>query len=239
MRAQFGAAVPRASIAAVLPANLDKAAAAIAPGGLISIFGSNLAKLPADLSGWTGQQLPIALNGVKVTVGGMRAPLVYVSPNQINAQAPVELAAGVQTVMVDNGAGPSAAFSVNVARDGAGDLLFSRGGGAEEREFHAALRRQSGARRRRAAGLRHWSRPDHAGDPHGSAFRQATPWRAPRRSPPPSAASRRPSSTRSRRPGFAGLYQVAVTVPAGVTGNVALQIAAGTAASNSVTIPVQ
>jgi uncharacterized protein (TIGR03437 family) len=40
-------------------------------------------------------------------------------------------------------------------------------------------------------------------------------------------------------PGFAGLYQVAVTVPAGVTGSVALQITAGTAASNSVTIAVQ
>ena len=40
-------------------------------------------------------------------------------------------------------------------------------------------------------------------------------------------------------PGFAGLYQVAVTVPAGVTGNVALVITGGAAASNSVTIAVQ
>jgi uncharacterized protein (TIGR03437 family) len=40
-------------------------------------------------------------------------------------------------------------------------------------------------------------------------------------------------------PGFAGLYQVAVTVPSGVTGNVPLVIIAGAATSNSVTIAVQ
>lgn len=40
-------------------------------------------------------------------------------------------------------------------------------------------------------------------------------------------------------PGFAGLYQVAFTVPAGVTGSVALQFSIGGATSNSVTIPVQ
>jgi uncharacterized protein (TIGR03437 family) len=40
-------------------------------------------------------------------------------------------------------------------------------------------------------------------------------------------------------PCFAGLYQIAVTVPAGVTGSVPLQLAVGGANSNSVTIPVQ
>jgi uncharacterized protein (TIGR03437 family) len=40
-------------------------------------------------------------------------------------------------------------------------------------------------------------------------------------------------------PQFAGLYQVAVTVPAGVTGSVPLAIQQGAAVSNSVNIPVQ
>jgi uncharacterized protein (TIGR03437 family) len=40
-------------------------------------------------------------------------------------------------------------------------------------------------------------------------------------------------------PGFTGLYQVAVTVPTGVTGQVPLQLQMGAATSNTVTIPVQ
>ena len=41
-------------------------------------------------------------------------------------------------------------------------------------------------------------------------------------------------------PGFAGLYQVAVRVPAGVAaGNAALVLRSGQAVSNSVTIAVQ
>jgi uncharacterized protein (TIGR03437 family) len=40
-------------------------------------------------------------------------------------------------------------------------------------------------------------------------------------------------------PGFTGLYQVAMTVPAGVSGTVSLQLQMGGAASNVVNIPVQ
>ena len=40
-------------------------------------------------------------------------------------------------------------------------------------------------------------------------------------------------------PGFAGLYQVAVTIPAGVTGNAAIQLTQNSVRSNSVEIPVQ
>src|SRR5262249_49141016 len=107
-RAQLGpriSAVPVA--AAVLAASLDKNATTIAPGGLISIFGSNLVKVATDLSGWAGQTLPTSLNGTRVTIGGRPAPLLYVGPGQINAQAPFELASGNQQLIVDNGNGPS------------------------------------------------------------------------------------------------------------------------------------
>ena len=238
VRAQFGGAVGRASIAAVIPANLDKTAAAIAPGGLISIFGANLAKLPAGLGGWTGRQLPLALNGAKVTVGGIPAPLVYVSPNQINAQAPLELTAGVQTVTVDNGSGVSAAFSVNVAPmapaiffypvpailKNANYSLISAANPARAGDvllvYATGLGKTTPASRTGAL-----SAPD--------AFAQTAPVTA--------AIGGKPATVvySIASPGFAGLYQVAVTVPAGVTGNVALVILAGAAASNSVTIPVQ
>ena len=40
-------------------------------------------------------------------------------------------------------------------------------------------------------------------------------------------------------PGYAGLYQTAVTIPSGVSGNVQLVLKAGTASSNAVNLAVQ
>jgi uncharacterized protein (TIGR03437 family) len=62
-------------------------AAALAPGGLVSILGSNLsdgtATAPAGV-----ESLPTTLGGVQVYFNGVLAPLMYVSPNQINSQVP-------------------------------------------------------------------------------------------------------------------------------------------------------
>ena len=238
VRAQFGSAVPRAVVAAVIPANLDKAATSIAPGGLISIFGANLAKLPADLTGWSGRQLPLALNGAKVTIGGIRAPLVYVSPNQIKAQAPVELAAGVQTVVVDNGSGGSTAYSVNVTPVAPAIFFFPVAAVLKNANFTLVSA----------------ANPARAGDVlliYATGLGQTTPAFATGALSPPDAFAQTapvgatiggklaPVVYSIASPGFAGLYQVAVTVPAGVTGSVALQLTAGRASSNAVTIPVQ
>jgi uncharacterized protein (TIGR03437 family) len=58
--------------------------ASVAPGTLVSFFGTNLSDqtASADLSG----QLPLSLGGVQVYFNGVQAPLLYVSPTQINAQ---------------------------------------------------------------------------------------------------------------------------------------------------------
>jgi hypothetical protein len=64
-------------------------AAKIAPGTVVSIVGDNLADdivlAPQD------QNWPHELGGVQVYFDGIRAPLQYVSPTQINAQIPYEL----------------------------------------------------------------------------------------------------------------------------------------------------
>jgi uncharacterized protein (TIGR03437 family) len=70
---------------------------AVAPGSLISIFGSNLAQAIASASAFP---LPISLADTAVSINGVRAPLLYVSPTQINAQVPFEVQAGDATVVV-------------------------------------------------------------------------------------------------------------------------------------------
>jgi uncharacterized protein (TIGR03437 family) len=64
---------------------------AVAPGGILTIFGGNLA--PA-VAGTPGTPLPTMLTGTTVTIAGVPAPLYYVSPTQLNVQVPYEVQAG-------------------------------------------------------------------------------------------------------------------------------------------------
>jgi uncharacterized protein (TIGR03437 family) len=68
-------------------------------GSLFSIFGT-------DLSTNDGQDvttnLPYSLANASVTVNGEAVPLSYVSPTQINAQMPLDVAPGYATVIVTN-----------------------------------------------------------------------------------------------------------------------------------------
>ena len=65
-------------------------AAKIAPGTLISILGDNFTTQEA-IAPDEGDTLPKTLGGVQVYIDGLRAPLLYVSPKQINAQMPFEI----------------------------------------------------------------------------------------------------------------------------------------------------
>jgi uncharacterized protein (TIGR03437 family) len=65
----------------------------VAAGTLISINGANLSDVTAVAPGATqAAQLPFSLGGVEIYFDGDRGPLLMVSPNQVNAQVPWELA---------------------------------------------------------------------------------------------------------------------------------------------------
>ena len=61
----------------------------VAPGSLVSSFGSSLASMTLS---YTNTPLPTSLGGINVLVNGIVAPLTYVSPTQVNFQVPWELA---------------------------------------------------------------------------------------------------------------------------------------------------
>ena len=83
-----GAQIQAATSGATLTGGQD--AAKIAPGTLITFLGDNLADgiaaAPLNVD-----ELPKKLAGVEVYVDGRRAPLMYVSPTQINSQMPFEV----------------------------------------------------------------------------------------------------------------------------------------------------
>jgi uncharacterized protein (TIGR03437 family) len=77
--------------AAVAPPKIDQVVNAadfskpIAPGGLITVFGSNLSPIS---QGSTGGSLTNALADSCLQVNGLGVPVLFVSPTQINAQLP-------------------------------------------------------------------------------------------------------------------------------------------------------
>jgi uncharacterized protein (TIGR03437 family) len=118
---------------------------AVAPNSLASLYGANLAPGIAQA---TAQPLPLALGPVTLSVtdaagAGRAAPLLYVSPDQINFVVPDGTAAGLATVVVSgqtftaavqpvaptlfsmNGAGSGVAAATAIAVQAANPLLQS------------------------------------------------------------------------------------------------------------------
>jgi len=89
----------------------------LAPGSLISIYGTNLA---AGTGSAAGFPLPTLLNGASVTINGVAAPLIFASPLQLNLQLPFETKVGTATLTVQSGTvkSPPATFTVAAAAPG-------------------------------------------------------------------------------------------------------------------------
>ncbi len=90
---------------------------AVAPGSIISIFGSGLATEYV-----TGPNAPLAqtIGNVTARVGTRLLPLLFVSPEQVNAFLPSDLADGEYSLAVRNGAQPEISGKFNVVRHAPG-----------------------------------------------------------------------------------------------------------------------
>ena len=77
----------------------------IQAGEWISIYGTNLANESAQ---WNGD-FPTSLGGTSVTINGKPAYLLFVSPGQINLQAPDDSATGTVPVVVQTASGSATA----------------------------------------------------------------------------------------------------------------------------------
>ena len=111
-------------------------AATIQPGSWLSIFGTNLATTTAT---WNND-FPTTLGGTSVKINGKSAYLWYVSPTQINLQAPDDTTTGPASVVVTTSSGSvtstatlgqfGPSFSVLDGKHVAGIILRTDGSGA-------------------------------------------------------------------------------------------------------------
>jgi uncharacterized protein (TIGR03437 family) len=211
-----------------------------APGSIISIFGSGLGGATQAAA---SLPLPASLFDVSVTVNGVVAPLFFISDQQINAQVPFGLPPGVATLEVRRSSGTAKA-AISVTEVSPGIFATNSQGGGPGAVFHAdTFQAVSDTAPARAGefisilctGLGELTEPMIAG---------AEPPQ-----PPPETVLR-PAvfvgglqavvAYSGAAPGFPGVYQLNVQLPANVTaGTQPLRIEAGGIASNTVTIFVQ
>ena len=226
------------TIDSVVSGNSDKSRTTVAPGGLMTIFGKNLAKVKTNLDGWQGKSIPGQLNAVAVFIGGQQARLLYVSPTQINAEVPVETPTGTQVLAVNNGNSGSLGFNVTVAATSPA-IFFN---GNEGIIVKAADRSLIGA-----------GNPAHAGDSvivYATGLGQTSPALVTGAIVDKTAAAVTPVTatiggqnaevvSAMAAPGTVGVYLVTLKVPAGVSGTPAVLLKQGATTSNSVTMAVQ
>ena len=89
----------------------------IASGSWVAIGGTNLSSTTrqwaaGDFTGTGG--FPTSLDGVSVTIDGIPAYVEYVSPTQVNVQAPTDASTGPVAVVVTNSNGTSQAAAVTL-----------------------------------------------------------------------------------------------------------------------------
>jgi glucosylceramidase len=229
-------AVPAPAFPANGAVNAAAVQAALSPGELFSIYGAHLATA-AEQPSWL--PLPATMSATSVQINGITAPLLYVSPGQINAQVPWSVTPGGATLTVTH-AGVAASQTVTIAA--AGPAIFTIGG------TYAAARNQDYT-------------VNSQGDPaavgqaillFGTGLGAVSPAVATGVAASSTTLSKITGKVTATvggvpatvqfaglAPGFAGLCQINVTIPAGVTGSVPVVISVNGTASNAAQIWVQ
>jgi trimeric autotransporter adhesin len=209
--------------------NAANFATTLSPGSWVAIFGLNLALTTRgwNSSDFTGSGLPTALDGVSVTVGGLPAAVSYISPGQINIQCPDTAPGPAVQIQVTTGGRVSNAFQQIVTPYEPALFAFSQGGGIYVAAVHAdgTLVGSSGLFGAIA------SRPAAPGETielYGTGFGPTNPVIPAGILPPASEPLANPVSVsiggvqaQVRYSGVveAGLDQINVTVPLGLTGD--------------------
>ena len=235
----------RPTISAVISSVSDPTLRTVAPGGLMTIFGSNFTKTTADIaSSFNGAQLPTTFNGTQVTVGGRVAPILMLDAGFIVVQVPLETAQGNQAVVVRNANGEVATAGTVTVSNLAPGLYFDANGGVFTKADYSYIDRNNQARPGDlvwAYGTGFGTLSGRAGDPRLNTGDLAGTSALYDTAPVTLTVGGRVAEVLASvaSPGYAGLYQILFRVPEGVSGNSPVVATVGGVRSNSVNLNVR
>jgi uncharacterized protein (TIGR03437 family) len=181
--------------------------------------------------------------GTTVTVNDLILPLLFVSPTQINAQLPSNLASGNYTLDVQNAGQPEITGPLTVARNAPGLFFSTIGSTAYAMAFHAD------------GSMVTTSSPAAGGETISLLGTGFGPYQTPvldgffPSNPPPALADSvvlsvggiNASPTSTAAPGFTGAVSTQFQVPGGLTGgtSVPVLVSINGVDSNTVMLPIQ
>jgi uncharacterized protein (TIGR03437 family) len=213
---------------------------AVAPGGIVALWGNNLAS--GTVTAPNSFPLPMSLGGTSVTFNGILAPLFFVSPRQVNAQVPFELAPGAAVAEVASATGITT-IPVTIQALGPGIFTMNRQGTGDGAILDAQTFRQITPASPALPG--EWIQIYGTG--LGAVQQTVTTGDVPP-SPPPQTNTKvdvlidgvpLAADWAGLAPGWVGLYAVNVQLPANIAaGSHRIQLSMGAALSNTATIPV-
>jgi uncharacterized protein (TIGR03437 family) len=222
--------------------NAASYAQTFAPGGIMSVFGTNLAPTTATAP---TVPLPTMLAGASVTINGILAPLYYISPGQLNVQIPYETPVGSAATLTVENNGQSASFNFNVSANAPAIFSTNAQGTGQGSILNTSYQLVDAS---------HPATPGStyiqiycmglgavSNQPADGAVSPASPLAETTTIPVVTIGGISATvSFSGLAPGFVGEYQVNALVPAGVTAGsaVPVTVSIGAAASNSVTIVV-
>jgi uncharacterized protein (TIGR03437 family) len=213
---------------------------AVAPGSIISIFGQSLATTTQ-----VGPVNPLAqtIAGTTVTINDSILPLLFVSPQQINAQIPYGLPDGTYTLEVQNVGQTEISGPLTVARNAPGLFYNTIGSTAYAMAFHAD------------GSLVSTSSPAAGGETISMLGTGFGPYQTPvldgffPQNPPPavsdsvvlSVGGANPTPTSTAAPGFTGVVSTQFQVPSGLPSgtSVPVLVTINGVDSNTVMLPIQ
>ena len=208
----------------------------ISPGALATVFGSNFALANAGAQ----TPLPTSLESVSVTVNGQLAPVLFVTPTQVNFQVPWETALGPATVTVTVNGGASNVATVNVL--GAAPGLFSSSSGQAIVQNSDYSLNQPGNPAKVGSTIIAYLSGSGTVSPavaDGAAAPTNTLVYLNSGSSATIGSATAQVAFAGLAPGFVGLVQVNIVVPSGLTtGTYPLTVTIGSETSNSATISV-
>ena len=208
------------------------------PGALATVFGTNFTGAGLNAS---APSLPLAssLGGVSVQVNGVAAPVLYASTTQINFQIPWETKPASAAVLVSTNGFASAAVNITVLA--AAPELFVQGSHAAALNSDFSLNSSSNPTKAGGTLLAYLTGA-------GAVSNQPADGAAAGSNPISDVSSAVTATIGGQTadvsfaglaPGFVGLWQVNVVVPAGVAqGDLPLTVSVGGQTSNSANVSV-
>jgi uncharacterized protein (TIGR03437 family) len=126
-------------VGVVNAASYQPITASLAPGELITLYGTGLSSVNMQMQG--GQAFPTTLGGVSVSINGLHCPIYYVTPTQLSVLVPYGVAAnktGLANIQVTNNGVESNVVQMYLTDSAPGSFSQNQNGIGYAAALHAA-----------------------------------------------------------------------------------------------------